>query len=87
MLKKTLLLLIAVLTMTACASGAPPTEGPARIPSAWLMDLPPESLPDPRSNQLPDLKDNHIESAGMYHRLWERFKGLVEWLEKNREVR
>lgn len=80
MLKRILPLLIAVSMMTACASGVPPTTAPRLIPSAYLTELPPEKLPDPKSGHLDDLKDNHIETAGMYHRARERYKGLVDWL-------
>lgn len=82
MLKRTLPLLIAVSMLTACASGAPPTLEPLLIPPAHLTELPPEELPDPKSGSLDDLKDNHIESAGIYHRARERYKGLVEWMKQ-----
>ena len=87
MLKRTLLPLIVAWMLTACAAGAPPIAAPALIPPASLTELPPATLPDPVSGQLDDLLANHIETAGLYHRARERFKGLVEWLEKNRELR
>lgn len=82
-----LLPLIAALILTACASGAPPIEAPRLLPPASLMVLPPEELPQPASSNLLDLTENHIETSGMYHRLREQLKGLVEWLEKTNEVR
>jgi len=88
MLKRILLPLIAALTLSACTSGAPRTEGPKLIPSAHSTSLEdfPEELPQPKSNSLDDLKANHIETAGLYHRLRERFAGLGEWLRATGQV-
>ena len=48
----------------------------------------PEQLPEPTSNHLDDLTENHVISAGLYHLARERLKGLVEWIEKtNKELR
>lgn len=77
----------AALILSACTAGAPPIAEPRLIPPASLTELPPETLPQPASNSLEDLTTNHIEVAGMYHRLRERFKGLVEWLEVTSEIR
>jgi hypothetical protein len=85
--KRILRLLIVVLTMAGCAAGSRPTAEPILLPPAHLTELPPASLPDPESGQLDDLTANHIETAGIYHRTRERFKALVEWLEKTRELR
>lgn len=76
-----LLPLIAALTLIACAAGSPPTEAPRLLPPASLTALPPETLPEPASPALDDLLENHIKTAGMYHRLRERFANLVQWLE------
>lgn len=86
-MRQRLLLLIAALTLTACTSGAPPIGAPRLLPPASLTALPPEELPQPASPALQDLTENHVETAGMYHRLREQLKGLVEWLEKTNELR
>lgn len=77
-----LILLIAALTLTACTAGVRPTEAPRLIPPASLTAPPPETLPQPKSASLEDLTKNHIQIAGEYHRLRERFLGLVDWLMK-----
>lgn len=87
MLKRTLFPLIVALTMTACAVGAPPIAAPVLIPPAHLTEPSPPTLPEPASGHLDDLLVNHIETAGIYHRMRERFQGLIEWLEKTRELR
>jgi hypothetical protein len=80
--KRTLILLIAALTLTACTAGVRPTEAPRLIPPASLTAPPPETLPQPRDGSLEALTENHIRVAGEYHRLRERFLGLVAWLMK-----
>ncbi|GAB2182656.1 hypothetical protein DLREEDagrD3_28790 [Denitratisoma sp. agr-D3] len=80
-------LLIAALTLTACTAGVKPTEAPLLLPPASLTTLPPEELPQPETAGLEDLYINHLRVAGMYHELREQLKGLVEWLEKTRELR
>lgn len=87
MLKRTLLPMLVALTMAACAAGAPPIAAPILLPPAHLTEPPPATLPEPTSPHLDDLLENHIETAGIYHRLRERFLGLVEWLEKTHELR
>jgi len=76
------------LTLTACAAGGQPTTAPRLIPPASLTTLPPEQLPEPASDNLDDLVENHVISAGLYHLARERLKGMVEWIEKtNKELR
>lgn len=88
MSKRILPLLIVALTLTACAAGGRQTGGRQLIPPAHLTTLPPEQLPEPASNHLDDLTENHVISAGLYHLARERLKGLVEWIEKtNKELR
>lgn len=88
MSKRILPLLIVALTLTACAAGGQQTMAPRLIPPASLTTLPPEQLPEPTSNHLDDLTENHVISAGLYHLARERLKGLVEWIEKtNKELR
>jgi len=88
MSKRILPLLIVALTLTACAAGGRQTGGPRLIPPAHLTTLPPEQLPEPTSDHLNDLVENHVISAGLYHLARERLKGLVEWIEKtNKELR
>lgn len=89
MSKQTLLLplLIAALTLTGCTAGAQPIGEPRLIPPAYLTEPPPMELPQPVSPSLQDLTENHIEVAGMYHRLRERFLGLIEWLETTDALR
>lgn len=61
---------------------------PRLIPPARLTTLPPEQLPEPTSNHLDDLVENHVISAGLYHQTRERLKGLAEWIEKtDKELR
>ena len=80
--RRILLPLFAALTISACAGGATQTGGPLLMPPAHLTALPPETLPQPASGHLDDLETNHIETAGIYHRTRERYKALVEWLER-----
>lgn len=89
MSKRTLLLplLIAALTLTGCTAGGLPIGEPQLIPPAHLTEPPPAELPQPESSSLSDLTENHIEVAGMYHRLRERFLGLIEWLETTDAIR
>lgn len=84
--RRILLPLLAALTISACAGGTMPTEGPLLIPPAHLTALPPETLPQPASGHLDDLEANHIETAGIYHRARERYKALVEWLERTSDA-
>lgn len=76
-----LLPLYAALTLASCASGPPPIAAPRLLPPASLTAPPSATLPEPASPLLPDLLENHIATAGMYHRLRERFNALVQWLE------
>lgn len=87
MLKRTLLPLIVASMLTACAAGVQPTTAPLLIPPAHLTEPAPETLPEPASGHLDDLLANHIETAGIYHRMRARFQGLIDWLEKTRELR
>lgn len=82
--KRILPLLIAILMISACASGPPPTREPKLLPPASLTELPAQQLPPPQSPSLDDLLQNHIETARLYHRLRQQIKGLVEWLEKTK---
>lgn len=80
---KTILLIPVALTLTACASGAPPTQIPTLFPPASDLQLCP-SLPMPPSGAMTDLLDNHIAVTKAYHQCKDRHQGLVEWLEKTR---
>ena len=77
-----LTLISAVLMLISCTAGPPPIAAPRLIPPAYLTAAPEEELPPPPPNpSLAELTENHIETAGMYHQLRERFLGLVKWLE------
>lgn len=79
-------LLIAALTLTACASGPPPMPTPALTPPQSEMEPCPE-LPAPQSGEMTDLLANHILVAKAYHECRDRLQGLIDWLEKTGEVR
>lgn len=85
MYKHTLLLLTAALTLSACASGAPPTPTPipkpALKPAAKLTQKCPE-LPQPKTGLTQDLLVNHVQVAKLYHKCQENHEGLVDWMEK-----
>lgn len=80
MRKRILCLLSAGLILSACTAGGPPIAEPRLLPPAHLTTPPEAELPQPASSSLEDLTENHIEVAGIYHRLRERFNGLVDWL-------
>jgi len=79
--KTILSLLTADLTLTACASGTPPTQTPSLFPPESEMQLCP-ALPMPQSGALTDLLTNHIAVTKAYHQCKDRHQGLVDWLEK-----
>lgn len=80
------LLLIAALTLTACASGAPRTMAPTLTPpEADKVECPP--LPQPASASMTDLLTNHVAVAKQYHQCRDRHKALTTWLEKTDAVR
>lgn len=81
MMRKTLLTALAVLTLTACASGGTQTQVSNPMPEAALM-VPPPSLPDPESGMLPDLAKNHRQVAKIYHELADRYRSLLDWIIK-----
>lgn len=73
------LLLIAALTLTACASGAPPMPIPTlNPPAADMTDCPP--LEQPASGRTQDLLANHVATAKEYHLCRAHHQGLVQWL-------
>lgn len=83
---RTILLLIAALTLTACASGGPRTTAPTlKPPEADKAECPP--LPQPKSGSLTDLLANHVAVAKQYHQCRDRHKALTDWLEKTDAVR
>lgn len=86
MRKTTPCLLIAALMLSACASGGMPIAAPEFQVPASLANSGPETLPDPSSNQPDALLQNHVESAGEYHRLRERHQGLLQWLSTKRII-
>lgn len=76
-------LISAALILTSCTAGPPPTAAPRLIPPAHLTEAPPAEIPQPPANpDLAALVENHLEAAGMYHVLRERFIGLVRWIEE-----
>ena len=81
MRKHILLPLIAVLMLTACASGktliAAPKLGAPESLKAECGELPP-----PQSGKTQDLLANHVAVAKAYHQCRDRHQGLVDWLEK-----
>ena len=81
-----LLLIIAALTMTACASGSQPTREPTLIPPQYEMQACQE-LPPPQSGAMTDLLTNHIAVAKAYHQCRDRHQGLINWLESTDAVR
>lgn len=74
------LMLFAVLMMTACASGVPPTQAPTLTPPEEELAMCP-ALPQPASGKLTDLLANHIATAEAYHQCRDRHRGLIEWLQ------
>ena len=74
---KPLLILIAALMLTACASGTPPTPAQPRPCSASLTT--PCPVPPPaRSGRLADLLSNHIESMELYAQCRDQMSKLAE---------
>ena len=80
MSKAILPLLIAALTMTACASGGLRTQEPTLNPPEALIALCPP-LPQPQSGAMTDLLINHNEVARSYHQCRNRHQALINWLE------
>lgn len=87
MRKHILLILIATLTLTACAFGTMPTQAPELQPPQSDLQMCPDELPVPLSSAMTDLLSNHIAVAKAYHQCKDRHNGLVKWLEKVNEVR
>lgn len=82
--KNILLPLIAALTLTGCALGAPPTPEPKLIPPASLtQDC--GDLPQPASGLTQDLLANHVKVAKKYKLCRDQLADLVKWKEKNDE--
>ena len=79
-------LLIAALTLTACASGTQPTQTPSLTPPQSEMQ-PCGALPAPSTGAMTDLLTNHILVAKAYHQCRDRHQGLVNWLEKTDAIR
>lgn len=79
MCKTMLALLLSALMLTGCGSGAQPMpDRPKRLPPANLTtDLP--DLPQPRSARGPDLLDNHVQSAQLYHECRDTHRALADW--------
>lgn len=81
--KAILPLLIAALTMTACASGGLRTREPTlTAPEASMA--PCEPLPQPKSGAMTELLINHNEVARSYHQCRNRHQALIDWLEATR---
>ncbi len=74
-------ILLAALTLTACASGTQPTPAISRTPQANLMAECPD-VPSASSGKLPDLDANHKAAMRSYHDCKDRHQGLVEWVKK-----
>ncbi|WP_126456716.1 hypothetical protein [Sulfuriflexus mobilis] len=55
--------------------------GTDRLPADMAQPCPNE-LPVPNSGRLPDLLDNHIESAELYHRCRILHDSTVKWIRK-----
>lgn len=75
--KRAGMILIVVLTLTACASGTPPIAVTPRSCSASLTtDCP--APPPARSGKLLDLLDNHIEAMELYAQCRDQLTKLAE---------
>lgn len=73
------LLAIVVLTLTACASGGPPTPTwNLTAPEAEMQPCP--ALAQPRSGQTQDLLADHVATAQAYHLCREHHQGLIHWI-------
>ncbi|WP_293766369.1 hypothetical protein [uncultured Aquitalea sp.] len=81
MSKSTLIPLLAVLMLTACASGNPPTLAPTLTVPANLTAKCPD-LPLLQSGSLNDLLSNHIQVAKAYHECRNHHNDLADWLKK-----
>lgn len=84
---KTLVLLCAVLALSACAFGKRPMPEPTvvaaqAVPAPANLTVKPAPLPQPKSGQLPDLEANHREVARAYHQLANRFCQLLAFLQE-----
>lgn len=66
-----------VLMLSACGGHGTRTAPPPS-PDAELLKPCPEVLPDPRSSLLPDLLENHRESAKTYHQCRQKHLHLAE---------
>ncbi len=85
MSKAILPLLIAALTMTACASGGLRTQAPTLNPPQSAIALC-EPLPQPASGAMTDLLINHNEVARSYHQCRDRHPALINWLEATNDA-
>jgi len=74
-LLSTSMLLIALLTMSAC-SQSPVRSDPARVSEYLLMDCP--DLPLPEGDGLAEIAQLLIEVAGEYHDCADRHQALAE---------
>lgn len=72
--------------LTACAAGAPPTQGRTAIAPANLTQPCPEELPQPKDGRVKTLEANHIESARLYHLCKDRHADFVQWYEVTSEA-
>lgn len=79
-MRSTIVMILAALMLTACASGLPPMPAPSlpRLPPPNLMLHCPE-LAQPASGGLVALLANHIDVAQEYQICRERQRALAEW--------
>ena len=71
---------IAALTLTACASGPPPIEATARIPTPPpVLSADCGALAEPTGPTLGDLLRDHVAVARQYHECRARHRRLAEW--------
>lgn len=80
MRKQAMPLLIALLMLTACASGGQPMPGLKLTPPAPQMASCP-SLPQPTDTSWTALLANHIQVAKQYHQCRDNHQALVNWLQ------
>lgn len=75
----TLIGLISTLALTACVGGTRGTQAKTPpSPDAALLVTCPDSLPPAKSGRLPDLAENHKESAQRYHLVCTQLNNLIE---------
>ena len=78
-MSKPMLLLATALMLTGCASGGMPMPDVSKRHPPPNLTTPCEDLPAPRSARGPDLLDNHVQTAELYHDCQERQRALAEW--------